>query len=92
MLIRCRYVFNLTDIGFAYSSLKHLLVSSNGKKLYKETSSLQPEKTKISITKNQLIFLQGCIHHCITLKSFQLKSLIKTKKAFKSWRNIVGDL
>ena len=62
--------------------LKQLLVSSYGKKLYKEILSLQRQKIKKAIAKNQLIFLQRCIHNNITPKSFQLKSPIKTKKAF----------
>ena len=63
-------------------SLKQLLVSSYGKELYQETLSLQQQKIKKAIAKNQLILLQRCIHHNITPKSFQLKSPLKTKKAF----------
>ena len=58
MLIRCRFDFKLTDIKFALikTSLKQLLVSSYGKELYKETSSLQQQKIKKAIAKNGLIF------------------------------------
>ena len=35
-----------------------------------------------TIAKNQMIFLQRRIYHNITLKSFQLKSPIKSRKAF----------
>ena len=63
-------------------SLKQLLVSSYGKELYKETLSLQQQKIKKAIAKNQIIFLQRCIHHNITPKSFQIKSPIKSKKTF----------
>ena len=59
-----------------------MLVSSYGEELYNETSSLQQMKIKRVIAKNQLILLQGCIHHNITPKSFQLKTPIKSKKAF----------
>ena len=96
MLIRCRFDFNLTDIRFALTemSLKQLLVSSYGKELYKETLSLQQQKIKKTIAKNQLIFLQRCIHHNITPKSFQIKIPIKSKKTFNiskeySWKLIV---
>ena len=83
MLIRCRFDFNLTDIGFALTemSLKQFLVPSYGKELYKETLSLQQQKIKKAIAKNQLIFLQRYIHHSIAPKLFQMKSPIKTKKA-----------
>ena len=64
-------------------SLKQLLVSSYSKELYKETLSLQQQKIKKAITKNQLIFLQGCMHHNITPKLFQIKIPMKSKKAFK---------
>ena len=85
MLIRCRFDFNITDIRFALKemSLKQLLVSSYRKELYKETLSLQQQKIKKAITKKQLIFLQRCMHHKITPKLFQIKSPIKSKKAFK---------
>ena len=96
MLIRCRFDFKLTDIKFALikTSLKQLLVSSYGKELYKETLSLQQQKIKKTIAKNQLIFLQRCIHHNITPKSFQIKIPIKSKKTFNiskeySWKLIV---
>ena len=58
MLIRCRFDFKLTDIKFALikTSLKQLLVSSCGKELYKETSSLQQQKIKKAIAKNRLFF------------------------------------
>ena len=84
MLIRCRFDFNLTDIRFALTEmpLTQLLVSSYGKELYKETLSLQQQKIKKAIAKNQLIFLQRCIHYSITPKSFRIKSPIKSKKAF----------
>ena len=35
-----------------------------------------------AIAKNQMIFLQRRIYHNITLKSFRLKSPIKSRKAF----------
>ena len=35
-----------------------------------------------AIAKNQMIFLQRHIYHNITLKSFRLKSPIKSRKAF----------
>ena len=62
-------------------TLKHLLVSSDGKELHKETLLLQQQKIKKTIAKNQLIFLQRCIHHNIPPKLFQIKSPIKSKKA-----------
>ena len=63
-------------------SLTQLLVSFDGKELHKETLSLQQQKIKKAIAKNQLIFLQRCIHHNIQPKSFRIKSPIKSKKAF----------
>ena len=39
-------------------------------------------KIKNAIAKNQVIFLQRCIYHNITPKSFQLKTTIKSKKDF----------
>ena len=85
MLIRCRFDFNLTDVGLTLKEmpLRPLLVSSYGKELYKETLSLQQQKLKKAIAKKKLIFLQRCVHHNITKKSFKLKSPIKTRKAFK---------
>ena len=79
MLISCRFVFNLTDIGFTLTemSFKQLLVSSYGKELYKETLSLQQQKIKKVTAKNQLIFLQRWIHHNIAPKSFQMKKIKK---------------
>ena len=76
MLIRWRFDFNLTNAGFALKemSLKQLLVSSYRKELYIETLSLQQQKIKKAIAKNKLIFLQRCINHNSTPKSFQLKS------------------
>ena len=71
MLIRCRFDFNLTDVGLTLKEmpLRPLLVSSYGKELYKETLSLQQQKLKKAIAKNKLIFLQRCVHHNITKKS-----------------------
>ena len=42
---------------------------------------LQQQKIKKTIAKNQLIFLQRCIHHNIPPKLFQIKSPIKSKQA-----------
>ena len=39
-------------------------------------------KIKNAVAKNQMIFLQRCIYHNITPKSFQLKTPIKSRKAF----------
>ena len=39
-------------------------------------------KIKNAVTKTQMIFLQLCIYHNITPKSFRLKTPIKSKKAF----------
>ena len=63
-------------------SLKQLLIASYRKELYKQTSLLQQMKIKNAVAKNQVIFLQRCIYHNITPKSFRLKTPIKSKKAF----------
>ena len=39
-------------------------------------------KIKNAVAKNQMIFLQRCIYHNITPKSFRLKTPTKSKKAF----------
>ena len=39
-------------------------------------------KIKNAVSKNQMTFLQQCIYHNITPKSFRLKTPIKSKKAF----------
>ena len=39
-------------------------------------------KIKNAVSKNQMTFLQRCIYHNITPKSFRLKTPIKSKKAF----------
>ena len=39
-------------------------------------------KIKNAVAKNQMIFLQRCIYHNITSKSFRLKTPIKSRKAF----------
>ena len=94
MLIRCRFDFKLTDIKFALikTSLKQLLVSSYGKELYKETLSLEQQKIKKAIAKNQVIFLQRCIHHNITPKSCRVKSPVKSKKLFNITKEYRGKL
>ena len=37
---------------------------------------------KNAVAKNQIIFLQRCIYHNITSKSFRLKTAIKSRKTF----------
>ena len=63
-------------------SLKQLLIASYGKELYKKTTLLQQMKIKNALAKNQMIFLQRCIYHNITPKSFRLKAPIKSRKDF----------
>ena len=64
------------------TSLKQLFIASYSKELYKQTPLLQQMKIKNAVGKNQMIFLKRFIYRNITPKSFQLKTPIKSKKAF----------
>ena len=63
-------------------SLKNLLTTSYGEKIYKHTVDLQKMKVKASIAKTQLIFLKRCIKNIILPKSFRLKPPIKSIKGY----------
>ena len=65
-------------------SLKELIYNSYGKEIYKTTRELQRKKIKAAVSKNQLIFLEKCLTHDVTPKSFRIKPPIKSQKAIDS--------
>ena len=62
-------------------SLKELICGSYGEEIYKITRELQHKKIKAAVSKNQLIFLEKCLTHDVTQKSFRIKPPIKSQKA-----------
>ena len=64
-------------------SLKELIYNSYGKEIYKTTRELQRKKIKAAVSKNQLIFLEKCLTHDVTPKSFRIKPPIKSQKAIR---------
>ena len=60
-------------------SLKKLLTTSYGEKIYKYAVDLQKMKVKANMTKNQLILLERCIKSNI----ISLKPPIKASKPYK---------
>ena len=61
-------------------SLKDLIYNSNSKEIYKSRRELQHKKIKAAVSKNQLIFLEKCLTHDVTPKSFRIKPPIKLQK------------
>ena len=59
-------------------SLKELM---SFEEIYKITRELQHKKIKAAVSKNQLIFLEKCLTHDVTQKSFKIKPPIKSQKA-----------
>ena len=78
-LAQCRG--NFCNVGAAFAATGYYQ-KINRSKIHIAGKSLQQQKMKKAIAKNQLIFLQRCIHHSITPKSFRIKSPIKSKRAF----------
>ena len=62
-------------------SLKKLICNSYGEEIYKTIRELQCKKIKAAVSKNQLIFLEKCLTHGVTPKSFRIKPPIKSQKA-----------
>ena len=78
------FMFNiyhsLTLLVQLIMSLKEIIRNSCGEEIYKITRKWQRKKIKAVISKNQLIFLEKCLTHNVTPKSFRIKSPIKSQK------------
>ena len=61
-------------------SLKSIIVATYGSSIYKKTTQLQEIQCKTATAKNQLIFLNRCIHHNIIPKFLKIKSPVATKR------------
>ena len=55
-------------------SLKALITTTYGSSVYKKTSKLQDLHCKAATAKNQMTFLNRCLHHKIIPKFLQIKS------------------
>ena len=62
-------------------SLKEVICNSYGEEIYKTTRELQRKKIKAAVSKNQIIFLEKCLAHDVTPKSFRIKPTTKSQKA-----------
>ena len=62
-------------------SLKSYITQSYGEDIYRITTKLQELKVKSARTKNHFMFLDRCLAHRITPKSFRIKSPMNDTKA-----------
>ena len=61
-------------------SLKSFITATYGSSIYKTTAKLQDIQCKVATAKNQMTFLNRCIHHKIIPKSLQIKSPSPSKR------------
>ena len=62
-------------------SLKEYVTAIYGNSLYKDTSKLQDFKVKYARAKNQLVFLERCLHHSIIPKFLNIRCPVKSNEA-----------
>lgn len=61
-------------------SLKSFISATYGSSIYLKTTRLQATLCKAATAKNQLIFLNRCIHHKVIPKFLQLKCPLNTRR------------
>ena len=61
-------------------SLQSIIIATYGSSIYKKTKQLQEIQCKMATTKNQMTFLNRCIHHKIIPKFLQVKSPLPSKR------------
>ena len=62
-------------------SLKTYLTQSYGEDIYRTTTRLQELRDKSARAKNHIVFLERCLSHGVTPKSFRIKSPMNDTKA-----------
>ena len=72
---------SLTSLVLLMMSLKELTCNSCRKAIYKITRELQCKKIKAAVSKKKTIFLEQCLTHNVTPKTFRTKPPIKSQKA-----------
>ena len=60
-------------------SLKTIITSTYGSRTYKKRATLQEVGCKAERAKNQVTFLNGCIHHKIIPRFLQIKSPVQSR-------------